>query len=194
LHSEDVKVNEARKTLRQTQQGSIGPVATGRPGIPPGEIVFPCPDDPPPPPPPPPPPAPEYDVTVTCYLALSGKYLAKIVRENSNPARTYFLHADVVGSIRAITDSAGQVVARFDYEPFGLLAMSTGPMASGAHRFTGKPEDEATGLYYFGARYYDPEVGRFTGRDPICYGLNWYSYCSLSPAVAGASVHCLSDF
>jgi RHS repeat-associated protein len=116
-------------------------------------------------------------VTVTCYLALNGKYLAKIVRENSNPAQTYFLHADMVGSIRAITDSAGQVVARFDYEPFDLLAVSTGPMASGAHRFTGKPEDGATKLYYFGARYYDPEVGRFISRDPARQGPNWYIYC-----------------
>jgi hypothetical protein len=33
-----------------------------------------------------------------------------------------------------------------------LVATSTGPLASGAHRFTGKPEDGAIGLYYFGAR------------------------------------------
>ena len=90
--------------------------------------------------------------TSTCYLALNGKYLAKIVRENPDPAQTYYLHADMVGSIRAITGSAGEVVARFEYEPFGLLTVSTGPMAAGAHRFTGKPEDEATELYYFGAR------------------------------------------
>jgi len=190
LHSGNDIVYEARKTLKQTQQGSIGAMAIGDPGIPPGERIEPVPDpgDPPPPPPwlpppppPPPPPAPEYDVTVTCYLALNGKYLAKIVRENSDPAQTYFLHADMVGSIRAITDSAGEVVARFEYEPFGLLAMSTGSMAAGAHRFTGKPEDEATELYYFGARYYDPEVGRFISRDPAKDGLNWYVYCLNSP-------------
>ena len=87
----------------------------------------------------------------------------------------------MVGSIRAITDSAGEVVARFEYEPFGLLTMSTGPMAAGAHRFTGKPEDEATELYYFGARYYDPEVGRFTSRDPAKDGLNWHTYCANNP-------------
>ncbi|MEW6619834.1 MAG: RHS repeat-associated core domain-containing protein [bacterium] len=33
--------------------------------------------------------------------------------------------------------------------------------------FTGKEYDEATGLYYFGARYYDPKVGRFITKDPI---------------------------
>jgi len=44
-------------------------------------------------------------------------------------------------------------------KPFGLVATSTGPLASGAHRFTGKPEDGAIGFYYFGARYYDPRWG-----------------------------------
>ncbi|MEA4884640.1 MAG: RHS repeat-associated core domain-containing protein, partial [Clostridia bacterium] len=121
------------------------------------------------------------DRTVTCYLVLNGKYLAKMVQENSDPAQTYFLHTDMVGSIRAITDSAGQVVARFEYEPFGLLTMSTGPMASRAHRFTGKPEDGATELYYFGARHYDPEIGRFISRNPVRQGLNWYAYAGNSP-------------
>jgi RHS repeat-associated protein len=131
---------------------------------------------------------PGQSATATCYLALNGKCLAKIVRENANPAQTFFLYADMVGSIRAITDSAGGVAARFEYEPFGLLTMSTGPMAAGAHRFTGKPEDGATEFYYFGARYYDPEVGRFISRDPICYGSNWYLCRSLNPAVAGTVV------
>jgi len=59
--------------------------------------------------------------------------------------------------------------------------MSTGPMAAGVHRFTGKPEDGATEFYYFGARYYDPEVGRFISRDPAKDGLNWYAYVSMNP-------------
>ncbi|MEA4883918.1 MAG: RHS repeat-associated core domain-containing protein [Clostridia bacterium] len=193
LHSGNDIVYEVRKARRQeqAQRGDVGTMAVGGPGIPPGEIVVPEPDpgdpptplppNPPKPPPPPPPPAPEYDRTVTCYLVLNGKYLAKMVQENSDPAQTYFLHTDMVGSIRAITDSAGQVVARFEYEPFGLLAMSTGPMASGAHRFTGKPEDGATELYYFGARHYDPRVGRFISRDPVRQELNWYAYVSMNP-------------
>jgi len=80
-----------------------------------------------------------------------------------------------------VTDSSGEVAARFEYEPFGLVATSTGPLASGAHRFTGKPEDGAIGFYYFGARYYDPEVGRFISRDPARDGLNWYAYCYQNP-------------
>ncbi|MDD4793222.1 MAG: RHS repeat-associated core domain-containing protein [Firmicutes bacterium] len=50
-------------------------------------------------------------------------------------------------------------------------------------RATGKPFDEGTGLYYFGARYYDPEVGRFTSSDPAKDGLNWYGYADGNPLV-----------
>lgn len=119
--------------------------------------------------------------TRTCYIAANGKYLAKTVQEGENPAKTYFLHTDMLGSIRAITDSAGQVAARFEYEPFGLVTERSGSAASGAERYTGKPFDEGTGLYYFGARYYDPEVGRFTSPDPARDGLNWYIYCANNP-------------
>ncbi|MEA4882491.1 MAG: RHS repeat-associated core domain-containing protein [Clostridia bacterium] len=62
-----------------------------------------------------------------------------------------------------------------------MLTMSTGPMASGAHRLTGKPEDGAAKLYYFGARHYDPQIGRFIGRDPAKDGPNWYAYVSMNP-------------
>ncbi|HOB44364.1 MAG TPA: RHS repeat-associated core domain-containing protein, partial [Bacillota bacterium] len=155
------------------------------PTPPPDDPEDPDPDDPDPDDPgtgdPPTSPVTEYDRLVTCYLVLNGKHLAKVVQQDSDPAEVYFCHTDLLGSIRAITDSSGEVAARFEYEPFGLVATSTGPLASGAHRFTGKPEDGAIGLYYFGARYYDPEVGRFTSRDPAEDGLNWYVYCINNP-------------
>ena len=43
--------------------------------------------------------------------------------------------------------------------------------------FTGKQQDDTTGLYYFNARYYDPDLGRFITEDPIRDGANWYVYC-----------------
>jgi len=163
----------------------IGPIIEDPPTPPPDDPEDPDPDDPDPDDPgtgdPPTSPVTEYDRLVTCYLVLNGKHLAKVVQQDSDPAEVYFCHTDLLGSIRAITDSSGEVAARFEYEPFGLVATSTGPLASGAHRFTGKPEDGAIGLYYFGARYYDPEVGRFTSRDPAEDGLNWYVYCINNP-------------
>ncbi|MGI6540833.1 MAG: hypothetical protein ACOX38_08665 [Bacillota bacterium] len=134
----------------------IGPIIEDPPTPPPDDPEDPDPDDPDPDDPgtgdPPTSPVTEYDRLVTCYLVLNGKHLAKVVQQDSDPAEVYFCHTDLLGSIRAITDSSGEVAARFEYEPFGLVATSTGPLASGAHRFTGKPEDGAIGLYYFGAR------------------------------------------
>ncbi len=50
-------------------------------------------------------------------------------------------------------------------------------------RFTSREYDDATGLYYFRARWYDPEAGRFTTRDPMGYadGNNLYQYVSSQP-------------
>ncbi len=48
-------------------------------------------------------------------------------------------------------------------------------------KFTGKDYDEAAGLYYFNARWYDAELGRFTTEDPARDGLNWYVYVRNNP-------------
>jgi RHS repeat-associated protein len=49
--------------------------------------------------------------------------------------------------------------------------------------FTGREYDYETGLYYYRARYYNPEIGRFLQTDPIGYdaGMNWYNYCGGNP-------------
>jgi RHS repeat-associated protein len=52
--------------------------------------------------------------------------------------------------------------------------------------YTGRFHDEETGLYYYRARYYSPEAGRFLQRDPIEYlgGSNLYEYCASGPVDA----------
>ncbi len=49
--------------------------------------------------------------------------------------------------------------------------------------FTGRRFDLETGLYYYRARYYNPQIGRFLQTDPIGYsnGINWYKYCLNNP-------------
>ena len=49
--------------------------------------------------------------------------------------------------------------------------------------FTGKKIDRDTGLYYFNARWYDPQLGRFITEDPIKDGINWYAYGSNNPLI-----------
>ena len=73
------------------------------------------------------------------------------------------IHSDAFGNPVAATDSAGNVVWRESYKPFGARLNN----ASSGNRlwFHGKEADAETGLSYFGARYYDPVVGRFMGVD-----------------------------
>jgi RHS repeat-associated protein len=47
--------------------------------------------------------------------------------------------------------------------------------------FTGKMYDAEAGMYYFNARWYDSEIGRFITQDPIRDGLNWWNYCNGNP-------------
>lgn len=84
-----------------------------------------------------------------------------------------------------MTDSAGNVINWNANRPYGE-EWQVGPAGTpdqDKHRFTGKETDRVTGLSYFGARYYDPEVGRFTTVDPAEDGANWYAYCRDNPLV-----------
>jgi RHS repeat-associated protein len=95
---------------------------------------------------------------------------------------TEYYHADRLGSTRLITDESGNTVADVSYAPFGE-SVATGEEE---YLYTGKEKD-VTGLYYFGARYYDPELGRFITRDVVRrdtknpQSLNWYVYCLNNP-------------
>lgn len=69
-----------------------------------------------------------------------------------------YYHTDHLGTTHLLTDSSGTPITAVEYEPFGGLTVS-GDEES--FLFTGKEQD-ASHLYYFGARYYDPdtEIGR----------------------------------
>ncbi len=78
--------------------------------------------------------------------------------------RSLRLELDHLGSTRAITGAAGELVWQGSYSPFGRLRGE--PPAFDCPLFGGQPRDAESGLCCFGARYYDPEVGRFLSPDP----------------------------
>lgn len=84
------------------------------------------------------------------------------------------------GNVRGYWEiDAEQLVAEFEYGPFGELLKTTGEKAN-KHpiRWSSKYEDDETGLVYYGYRFFDPETGRWLNRDPIeeTGGLNLYTF------------------
>ena len=77
-----------------------------------------------------------------------------------------FYHLDALGSVRAVSNEQGQIVSRHEFLPFGEEWTPGTPQRENK-LFTGKERDPETGLDYFGARYYDSQVGRFTTIDPV---------------------------
>ena len=70
---------------------------------------------------------------------------------------------DGLGSVRQLADPVGQVVQSHSFSPFGVPLGDSGGEPYG---YTGEQWDASTGLVYLRARYYQPEMGRFIGKDP----------------------------
>ena len=80
---------------------------------------------------------------------------------------TYRILTDQLGSPRLVIDTAtGAIVQRMDYDEFGGVTLDTNPGFQ-PFGFAGGLYDRDTGLVRFGARDYDPEVGRFTRSEPL---------------------------
>ena len=93
------------------------------------------------------------------------------VTDHSSPStENYFPTYDGNGNVSEYLSTAGAVVAHYEYDTFGneIVAATSGSLAQNfSHRFSTKYIDAETGFYYYGYRYYDPNVGRWPSRDPI---------------------------
>jgi len=105
-----------------------------------------------------------------CMIAVAGQ-----------SETVYYCHFDGLGSVAALSDVNSVIVERYSYDVFG--EPNTTSSIGNPYLFTGRRYDIETGLYYYRARYYKPEIGRFLQTDPVGYsaGLNLYSYCRNNP-------------
>ncbi len=80
----------------------------------------------------------------------------------------YYYHPDHLGSSAYVSDTQGKLFQHLEYFPFGetFVEQSSNTQRT-PYRFTAKEFDEETGLYYFGARYYDPRTSVWLSPDPI---------------------------
>src|SRR6185437_15023083 len=114
--------------------------------------------------------------TTTTYYYAAGQRIALAV----NGALSY-LASDLLGSATVALDGSGIPTASQLYAPYGTTRYSNGVMPTD-YGFTGQRADSATGLDYYGARYYDPALGQFTSADTLLAGgLNRYAYVGGNP-------------
>jgi RHS repeat-associated protein len=99
-------------------------------------------------------------------------------RHHSGTPATYHPTYDGNGNVSEYLDSSGQVTAHFEYDPFGNTVVASGSIGLFDYRFSTKPRDSETGLFYYGYRYYDPHTGRWPSRDPVeeSGGVNLYGF------------------
>lgn len=91
-------------------------------------------------------------------------------------------NANVVGLVDAAT---GMTSATYTYDSFGNTLQETGAsLLASSFRYSSKYTDQETGLIYYGYRYYNPQTGRWTSKDPVGEegGTNLYGFVNNDPA------------
>jgi RHS repeat-associated protein len=92
-----------------------------------------------------------------------------------------FYQADALGTTLALTDGSGTTNTSYTQEPFGKTTKAGA--STNSFQFTGR-ENDATGLYYYRARYYSPALHRFVSEDPLEFAAgdtNLFAYVFDSP-------------
>lgn len=114
--------------------------------------------------------------TVTKHIFVGPSRIASQLSRYHDPnlydtgyerSHIYTYHPDHLGSSNIITDSAGNMFQQIEYMPYGETWLDEGTDLNViGYKFTGKELDTETGLYYYGARYLDPQSSRWLSPDP----------------------------
>ena len=136
-------------------------------------------------------------VFAVSLIPLAGTSVASVTEYEE----IIYYHNDALGSPVVATDANGDVLWQEEYSPYGsrlLLESQESDCSSGTcipvesawdekQWFTGKLEESRSGIQYFGARWYEPEIGRFLSVDPVqfrednIFSFNRYAYANNNP-------------
>jgi len=140
----------------------------------------------------------------TLHLFAGNKRVVSLRFDGSDPdpnkPRLQFHHGNHLGSASVVTDSNGDIKQRIEYFPFGTYRITDPPGPQGTwdfdtefpnanYTFTDHEDDDELGFYNYGARLYDPVIGRFISPDRVVQApenpqtLNRYSYCLNNPLI-----------
>lgn len=110
---------------------------------------------------------------------VNGPGIDNKLKQTSTTTGTHYYLQDHLGSTTALINSSGSVAAQMSYDGYGNSAGST----LTRYGYTGREFDSDTGLIYYRARWYDPQLGRFISEDPIGFdgGINPYTYVENDP-------------
>jgi RHS repeat-associated protein len=110
----------------------------------------------------------------------------QVLAQDSSTGMVWSL-AGRLGSIDVLIDGSGAIVDQRTYDSFGNTLSQLDPNVKFRFGYTGRESDPETGLYYYRARYFDPNVGRFISTDPIGFeagDANLYRYVNNSSTLA----------
>ncbi len=112
-----------------------------------------------------------------------GGLLSLTTQQPSNSTTAFYCY-DANGNVTDLFGTNGQFLAQYQFDPYGNTISKTGALADvNPFRFSTKYLDAETGLYYYGYRYYVPEIGRWASRDPIGekFDINIIAFCINNP-------------
>ena len=122
--------------------------------------------------------------------AAQARVMARAMKNNFQEGDSYekmqfYYHPDHLGSSSYITNLDGEVVQHIEYVPFGeVFIEERNNIWNTPYLFNAKEFDEETGLYYYGARYYEPRVSLWISTDPMqekTSNITTYAYCINNP-------------
>ena len=126
----------------------------------------------------------------TGRIAMHETFDSDIYHDSTTPDLIRYIYSDQLQSASVEIDDGGDLLTYEEYHPYGTTSyqMKDPGMQAAAkrYRYTGKERDEESGLYYHGARYYIPWLGRWTACDPLeskYAPQSPYVYCSDNPII-----------